>query len=303
MEAAGEHAVIASTPTDAAAVPFERHLVHSAQIGELRLPSWLKLAAGVPTNVGLERAGLAGRDSHGDWHPTAAGLLMASDQPQEHRGAAFFQAVAYRVTRPVSPGGGIPLLATEDITGPLDRQIDVACDFVRRHMRVSAHRDSDGRNLDLRHVPRGAGAAITPAGSAAGLSAYCRYAMRAVFEAVTNAVAHRDYTMRGSRIRLRLFDDRLELFVPGALVGTMTPDSLAFRQSSRNSVLISALARCPVLGDDAGPRQTIMDKRGEGVSIILDESEALSGRRPEYRLLDQSELLLTIYAARLEDPT
>jgi hypothetical protein len=40
-----------------------------------------------------------------------------------------------------------------------------------------------------------------------------------------------------------------------------------------------------------------MDKRGEGVRIILDNSERLSGKTPEYRLIDDAELLLTIYAA------
>jgi hypothetical protein len=41
----------------------------------------------------------------------------------------------------------------------------------------------------------------------------------------------------------------------------------------------------------------MMDKRGEGVRIILERSTTLSGRQPEYRLIDDAELLLTIYAA------
>ncbi|MBF0614385.1 MAG: hypothetical protein G8237_11555 [Magnetococcales bacterium] len=45
-----------------------------------------------------------------------------------------------------------------------------------------------------------------------------------------------------------------------------------------------------------------MEKRGEGVPIILEESSRLSGRTPEYRLIDQSELLLTIHAANPTDP-
>lgn len=40
-----------------------------------------------------------------------------------------------------------------------------------------------------------------------------------------------------------------------------------------------------------------MDKRGEGVPIILSESERFSGIIPEYSLIDESELLLTIFAA------
>jgi len=40
-----------------------------------------------------------------------------------------------------------------------------------------------------------------------------------------------------------------------------------------------------------------VDKRGEGVPIILERSTALSGQAPIYRLVDESELLLVIYAA------
>jgi predicted HTH transcriptional regulator len=100
-----------------------------------------------------------------------------------------------------------------------------------------------------------------------------------------------------------MFEDRLELHSPGAIPNTMTLESLEFRQTSRNENLTSLLAKCPVpemegLNSD---RSTIMDKRGEGVPIILGLSEKLSGKRPVYRLLDGDELQLTIYAASLEE--
>lgn len=44
-------------------------------------------------------------------------------------------------------------------------------------------------------------------------------------------------------------------------------------------------------------RGAIMDRRGEGVPIILSETRALTEREPEYRLIDQTELLLTIWSA------
>jgi predicted HTH transcriptional regulator len=122
--------------------------------------------------------------------------------------------------------------------------------------------------------------------------------MNAVFEAVVNAAAHRDYSIQSSKIRIHLFEDRLEIFSPGAIVNTMTIDSLPLRQAARNELLTSLLARCPLsIENRTGERQFLMDKRGEGVPIILTESERLSGRRPEYRLIDNAELLLTIYAA------
>jgi len=82
------------------------------------------------------------------------------------------------------------------------------------------------------------------------------------------------------------------------LVNTMTPESLPFRQAARNEALTSLLARCPVPNTESAPhRAHIMDKRGEGVPIILERSTTLSGQAPIYRLADESELLLVIYAA------
>jgi len=129
-----------------------------------------------------------------------------------------------------------------------------------------------------------------------------QFDMTAVFEALVNAVAHRDYSIHGSKIRLQMFADRLEVYSPGAISNTMTVESLAYRQAARNEALTSLLAKC---GVPAGldwletDRRTLMDKRGEGVRIVLENSERLSGRRPEYRLIDDSELLLTIYAAEV----
>ena len=77
----------------------------------------------------------------------------------------------------------------------------------------------------------------------------------------------------------------------------MTPESLPYRQAVRNEIVTSLLARCQVEEDYFKDHRThIMEKRGEGVPTILSRSEKLSGRRPEYRLIDESELLLTIYA-------
>jgi len=48
---------------------------------------------------------------------------------------------------------------------------------------------------------------------------------------------------------------------------------------------------------EGSKRVFIMDKRGEGVPIILSESFELSGKNPEYLLIDDAELRLTIFSA------
>ena len=135
---------------------------------------------------------------------------------------------------------------------------------------------------------------LVRATKATARSEHPQFSERAVFEALVNAVAHRDYSLAGARIRLHLFGDRLELYVPGGLANTLTPDSLHLRQANRNALIVSLLARCPAptgLGC-----VNLMDRRGDGVPIILRESRNLAGRAPEYSLIDDSELRLVIPA-------
>lgn len=64
----------------------------------------------------------------------------------------------------------------------------------------------------------------------------------AVAEAIVNAVAHRDYASNAS-VRVMLFSDRLEVWNPGELPATLTPDRLAKPHASipRNPLLANPL--------------------------------------------------------------
>ena len=128
-----------------------------------------------------------------------------------------------------------------------------------------------------------------------------QYSEKALFEALVNAVAHRDYSMRGSRIRLSMFSDRLEIQSPGSLPNSLTVESMATRQATRNQTLTSLLGRLPVEGiRGSEDRLFFMERRGDGGPIIQRTTRELCGRLPEYRLIDDSELCLTIPAASLE---
>ncbi|MCY4002057.1 MAG: hypothetical protein OXF84_14800 [Bacteroidetes bacterium] len=121
----------------------------------------------------------------------------------------------------------------------------------------------------------------------------------AVFESIVNAVAHRDYSVYGSKIRFFMFDNRLEIYSPGSLPNTITVDSIHLRQSTRNELMTSLLGETPVAQSIGNVgRDCYMDKRRDGVRIIIDESKRLSGKKPDYQLIDDSELLLTIYSAK-----
>ena len=257
---------------------FDESPVSWAEIPELDEELWRRFASPnsdeEPTRF-LNKLGMAAQDDSGQWRPTVAGVLLACRHPEKFLASAFIQAVAYRGAS-IAPEGEKPYqLDARDLTGPLDEQIMDACHFVRKNMRMAAMKGESGGRTDLP-----------------------QFDMAAVFEAVTNAVAHRDYSMTGSKVRLRLFDDRLEIYTPGMLANTMTPASLPYRQAARNEAVASLLARCRIDREDlVDHRSHIMDKRGEGVPLILSRSKALSGHSPEYRLADESELILTIPAA------
>jgi ATP-dependent DNA helicase RecG len=70
------------------------------------------------------------------------------------------------------------------------------------------------------------------------LTEYPRFAVR---EALINAVAHRDYRIRGQRIEIRMYADRLEVFSPGGLPGYITLDNLVEEHYSRNPRLVNGL--------------------------------------------------------------
>ena len=259
-------------------IRFDEQVVEGATLEELAPPLWERFRtprSDDDRDTFLRKLGMAGAGEEGTLRPTVSGILMASEEPRRWLPNAYVQAVAYRGDEIRTGSGDEPYqLDAADLSGPLDRQIVEACRFVARNMKTAAFKRM-GR-IDLP-----------------------QYDMAAVFEAVANAVAHRDYSVYGSKVRLRLFETRLEIYSPGAIANSLSLDSLRYRQSARNEALCSLLAKCPVPDEPwlVTARTHIMDKRGEGVPVILDNSTRLSGREPDYRLIDDAELHLTIYAA------
>jgi len=208
------------------------------------------------------------------YRASVAGLLMCHDRPNDYLYNSFIQAVFYRgKTKDANYQ-----IDAKDFSGPLDRQIMDAYKFVERYNQVSARKD-------------------------VGRTERSQYSMRAVFEALVNAAMHRDYTKTVSKTRLFMFADRLELSSPGALSNTLTVEKLRYGQATRNELLARLLSEV-IVEDDVGrevSRRHFLERRGEGVGIILDESAALSGKVPVYEQIDET-LFLTIFAAKSLQP-
>ena len=200
---------------------------------------------------------------------SVAGILVCHESPEDFLYNSYIQAVLYSGNEKDAE----KQIDAQDYSGPLDKQIIQTMRFAKRYNAVRAKKDI-------------------------GRIDFPQYSMRAIFEAIVNVVVHRDYSKSSSKIRLFMFDDRLEIYSPGALANTVTVENIRYSQATRNELLARLLSELTL--DDRMRKQVarrhFLERRGEGVGIILNESEELSGKPPVYELFDE-ELRLTIFAA------
>ncbi|MCP4038884.1 MAG: transcriptional regulator, partial [bacterium] len=116
---------------------------------------------------------ILGHDGQGMARPTMAGLLGFGVDPQAHLPQAAIHAAVFRGSQRHSDD----LVHSDEIGGRAQDQIDDAVAFVDRFMLKPARKD-------------------------VGRQDFPQYALGAITEAIVNAVAHRDYSVSGSRIRL-----------------------------------------------------------------------------------------------------
>ena len=253
---------------------FDQQVVPRTGFENLDERPWeplLSVAGADRPRQGLMNLRLLAPDEADVRRATVAGVPLCAKSPHEWLPQAAIMATRYRGKDRASRQ-----LDAQEIAGPLAIQIADAMKFVISNMRVAARK--------------------TPSREDAP-----QYSKAAVFEAVVNAVVHRDYSMSARRIRLSMFKDRLEIESPGHLPNGMTIEGMDSSQATRNEVLASVFGRIPV-GNVPGSRHRryLMERRGDGVSIILKETRETAGIQPAYRVVDGSSLVLAIPAARLE---
>ncbi len=253
---------------------FDKQVVSETGFETLSERLWeplLSVEGATDPRRGLMNLRLLAQDESGVDRSTVAGVLLCSPSPQDWLPQATITATHYRGLDRASGQ-----LDAQEIVGPLPAQIADAVQFVVRNMRVAAR-----KTPEREEVPQ--------------------YSKAAVFEAVVNAVAHRDYSMSARRIRLSMFKDRLEIDSPGKLPNGMTIEGMEASQATRNEVIASVFGRIPVgKVSGSGHRRYLMERRGDGVAIIRKKTREATGVLPVYEVVDESSLLLRIPAAKLE---
>ena len=169
-------------------------------------------------------------------NPTTAGILLFGRKPQVFFPQSGIVFVRFPGTEPKGDNGGIGYGRRDELSGPLARLVARAWNVVFEEMRVGAAVSTLEREE---------------------LTEYPRFAVR---EALVNAVAHRDYRIRGRRIEIRMYTDRLEIISPGGLPGYMTLDNLVEEHFSRNPRIVNGLYQWGYI-----------EELGLGIDLMIEE--------------------------------
>jgi len=110
------------------------------------------------------------------------------------------------------------------------------------------------------------------------------YPLLVLREAIINSLVHRNYSINGSKIRVFMFDDRIEFRSPGKLPNTITIEKMKIGVSyARNPFLVKYMEN-----------MRYIDQLGRGIPMILKTMKDLGAKEPNLKELGE-EFILTIY--------
>jgi ATP-dependent DNA helicase RecG len=99
------------------------------------------------------------------------------------------------------------------------------------------------------------------------------YPMRALREAITNAVMHRDWFIEGANVFVEIYTDRIEVVSPGGLPKGMTLADLGRKSVRRNALIADLLHRI-----------AFIEKAGTGIKRIRDDVREQGCPEPEFEV-------------------
>ncbi|ETR67872.1 MAG: ATP-dependent DNA helicase RecG [Candidatus Magnetoglobus multicellularis str. Araruama] len=174
---------------------------------------------------------------------TIAGLLIFGINPSRHlfqNGISF----AYFSGQSINED----LIDKQNIDGNLDYQIDIASKIIKKYIAVPSTIIGTKR-VNQKFI----------------------YPDKVTRELVTNAVVHRNYAISGSRIRIFLFEDRLEVISPGRLPNTVEIEKLRFGVSfAVNPVIVKFMENMHYI-----------DQLGRGLPMVYHEATT-NGKQVEF---------------------
>jgi ATP-dependent DNA helicase RecG len=186
-------------------------------------------------------------------NPTVCGVLLFGKNPQAFLPNSGIVFVKFPGVDARTDGGAMGYGRREEIGGTLAKVIEKAWQVTFEEMRVGAIVKGPQREEVL------------------------EYPELAVREALVNAVCHRDYSLRGRRIEIRKFSDRLEINSPGGLAGYITLDNIIEEHYSRNPRLVQGLYQWGYI-----------EELGLGVDRMIEELTVAGHPQPKFEAKQNS---------------
>lgn len=171
----------------------------------------------------LEKTGLARRDGQNRLLPTRAAVLLFAEYPTNLMDTKCTVRI-FQYSGKIEKIGDTPNLVSvpETIQGPIVKTINDAQEFVLRLLRAGITIPNSGF-INKYKIPE-----------------------RAIKEAITNAIIHRDYFLKRD-IEVKIFEDRIEVENPGLLPFNITPGNIGKVRADgyRNDLLVKILREYP----------------------------------------------------------
>ena len=195
---------------------------------------------------------------------TNGGILLFGQDPERLIPQNQITIVRY-------PGkeSGDNYLDIKDLYGNLFDLIDAADEYIRTHIQIVSTLIPG--QIAREEIPQ--------------------YPFFAIRELVVNAVAHRDYSLGGGRIIIKMFKDRIEFYSPGGFPDGVTEENLMERQYSRNPMIVRILNSIKYI-----------EAIGDGVRRVMDsvKKHPLKPQLPLFREVGGS-VKVTLFSADMDE--
>jgi len=143
----------------------------------------------------------------------------------------------------------VDILDRKDFAGGLVSDIEESLRFIERNTRIG-YRIEKLRREDVPEYP-----------------------MRALREAITNAVMHRDYFEVGANVFVEIYADRVEISNPGGLPKGLTREELGTRSVRRNPLIADLLHRI-----------ALIEKAGTGIRRMIEDAKKHKCPEPKFKV-------------------
>lgn len=194
--------------------------------------------------------------------PTLASILVFGDYPQAYCPQLFVACSAFPGIEMGELGeAGQRFDDNIKVEGTIEQMLAGTLAFLRRNMKTKVIIDADGKRTDLPEYP-----------------------IRALREAVANALVHRDYSMHteNAYVQVYIFADRIEVLNPGTLYGQNRIEKLGTdtMMETRNPNIVRLLEeKDPMLGGDS---IKTLENRHTGIPTMRSEMRKYGLPEPEF---------------------